>query len=854
MKKKFYGALILGSLLLGGGMVSCSDYDDDINNLNQRVDAVEKSISDLKAAIEGGVTINEIQTTENGIIVKTSGGDYTITNGKAGSTVVPGDNGNWFIDGVDSGKPWKGEPGEQGPQGEPGEQGPQGNNGKDGIYYKPNAETGTWWKYDPNVEGDTGTDTGESYLAPGTITAVYDTVNGELSLHNVDGAPEGTVVIPINVSELQSIALIPEVYDKEMGMGVIDFYTILSKDSKVITSTNAIVNYRLNPNNASIKNVDFDFIDRTVETRAAGDASSLLSVVGNPERQAGGEITMTAKVNSSLEDLANNKEAIVALRAKKTDEKTKETSEIVSDYAVVKVANLKDFSIIDKEEYSKGNVSKYVTTQEAVEAQTTIDGKIEYDSENQTTTQLNLLTLVETWASEAKTDGETFNELGVEHSYKFTALDYTPIDNTNQKDFIEFEGDNTTVQINKKWLQNGIAAVGKTPIIKIESVVEGQVVATAYVKLQIVQKDRTAKNVAVEIGKIEYSSIDPSTKYELTWQRMNQEVLDQLGLTNETFGENYDGPVTSTITDNNISVDAWQLGQDLGTNFCYIQLNELCKTGDQKVVVTYNPKDNKKYPVITVTFTYSLYHEHNDPDLNKDYQDADGAILVKGRLVGEQWKMNSEVKEHFENYLSDYTLQKYHTYPTLSIVRDGVNEVGVAIEGTDARDQVIRLTAPLTTDQKDVKVLLTSTMRNGETCTQDYVVRFLNPYKISISNVVKLGTYASKADTKDLRDYVVITDRNGKVLYENQTYTAEAKSTYKLDKAGMTFSFELVADASFGDKLSLDGDGYTIRWDNGGNDLQQNKSATYNVIVEVPQISKRPATGNITVLSTENTK
>lgn len=48
MKKKFYGALLLGSLFLAGGMVSCSDYDDDINSLNERVDALEKTVADLK--------------------------------------------------------------------------------------------------------------------------------------------------------------------------------------------------------------------------------------------------------------------------------------------------------------------------------------------------------------------------------------------------------------------------------------------------------------------------------------------------------------------------------------------------------------------------------------------------------------------------------------------------------------------------------------------------------------------------------------------------------------------------------------------------------------------------------------
>lgn len=62
MKKKFYGALLVGSLFLAGGMVSCSDYDDDINSLNERVDALEKTVAELQKAIEAGAVITMLKT------------------------------------------------------------------------------------------------------------------------------------------------------------------------------------------------------------------------------------------------------------------------------------------------------------------------------------------------------------------------------------------------------------------------------------------------------------------------------------------------------------------------------------------------------------------------------------------------------------------------------------------------------------------------------------------------------------------------------------------------------------------------------------------------------------------------
>ena len=49
MNKKFLNAVLFGALLASstGTFTSCKDYDDDINGLSERVDAVEKTLADL---------------------------------------------------------------------------------------------------------------------------------------------------------------------------------------------------------------------------------------------------------------------------------------------------------------------------------------------------------------------------------------------------------------------------------------------------------------------------------------------------------------------------------------------------------------------------------------------------------------------------------------------------------------------------------------------------------------------------------------------------------------------------------------------------------------------------------------
>ena len=131
-----FGALALATVTY----VGCKDYDDDIDNLQTQIDANAAGLAELQAKVNAGNWVTDVKTITGGFeITFNNGNKYSIVNGKDGSVVKIGANGNWFIDNVDTGKPARGEKGEtgatgpQGPQGETGATGPQGPQGETGA-------------------------------------------------------------------------------------------------------------------------------------------------------------------------------------------------------------------------------------------------------------------------------------------------------------------------------------------------------------------------------------------------------------------------------------------------------------------------------------------------------------------------------------------------------------------------------------------------------------------------------------------------------------------------------------------------------------------------------------------------
>lgn len=431
------------------------------------------------------------------------------------------------------------------------------------------------------------------------------------------------------------------------------------------------------------------------------------------------------------------------------------------------------------------------------------------------------------------------------------------------------------------------AAIGRTPIFLAKALVNGTVVATGYIKLDIVEsapaEDKEDEVLTVACGTVNYQKLDAisaKTKVNaLAWQVVNQ-FYSKYGLTAETFHTNYNEPEASDIkaeTGVVLTNNWWDNGSATSSDAAIIDIDPATvKVVDllgkeREATITFTSKNKKVYPNVVVKFTYTIADDITFPTLNKDYLVAGekDMVEVKGRVEtvkngNKEWKMVSGIKEHFTEYLANYKLAANHTnmYAELPVrvadedpflVQHGAEIVG----GDNAYVQDIQLTEPLTTAYRDYVVYFHIVLANREQQTMEYKVRFSTPFEVSI-NAVELKTLASPT-TADLAKAVVIKGVANEVIYEKGALVAKNAEAYAITNANY---FSMVYDwsgsdtdswESFGNRLKIADNG-TITWDNEGALLQNNKIATSEATVTAGTIAVIKATGKITVLSSENSK
>ena len=550
MNKKFKNLFLAGAIVLGlaGVAVSCTDYDGDINDLTERVKKLESTVSDLQTAINNGAVITDVTPITNGVKVTLSNGkSFDVTNGKDGNDGAPGKdgsvvtigaNGNWFIDGKDTGfaskgdKGDKGDPGKDGNDGAPGAPGKDGVDGKDAlqIWYQPctdksDANYGKWVKYtyDPASKETTSEVTNIDVFPEGTITAVYDEESGKITFHNVEGAKDGVVEISL-LTTVKSLALIPEALME--GLGYIEFpYGIVipdeENDTLVFYSSGAAdVTYRLNPENADVNANEWAFINRKVKTiqmRSASDKKDLVSIVSENQKPVvkGGEATFSIKLNAfnhfpiqtwfgpgadNPEDLKND---IIALQTYANGET------ITSDYAYVGIAGLyAHYGLIHKD-FTKNDVSPIDKTirpyrSEPIAINNPADDEL-YAPELPTpellyTETLDLKDYVTLLADGYNVKDALAEEIGVDVDYKFELVNEKGEVNkpflgedkrTDQNQFVVIEG--SKIRVNDKFLNESTRpAVNRTPQVKVTATTKigdkEYTLATCYIMIRIVEE------------------------------------------------------------------------------------------------------------------------------------------------------------------------------------------------------------------------------------------------------------------------------------------------------------------------------------------------------------------------------
>ena len=302
MRRKFVRAMFFGTLALAvsGSFIGCKDYDDDIQVINERLASSEAAMNDVKTTLASGDWVKSVESTTNGIVINMgSGKSFNITNGVNGAngqdgapgtvwtivdgywykdgantgqlavpTIVIGENGNWIVNGVDSGvkaagidgkdgvdgtngadgkdgvdgtNGTDGKVGVDGTNGADGKDGVDGTNGADGKDGVPGIDgtngltpfigtNGNWWigetdtnvkatpdcdYYTPGTDGywyKNGEKTDQLWKDANTVTAVVDPITGYLMLYGVGGDNENPYVLSMNTAALRSLVFIPQGY------------------------------------------------------------------------------------------------------------------------------------------------------------------------------------------------------------------------------------------------------------------------------------------------------------------------------------------------------------------------------------------------------------------------------------------------------------------------------------------------------------------------------------------------------------------------------------------------------------------------------------------------------------------
>lgn len=552
MNKKYFSVLLMGAMTVAtvGTVTSCKDYDDDISNLQERIDKLSEAIKNIQTQIDNGAILTSVTPTENGMTITLNQNGqtktYTISNGKDGQNGKSwkiGDNGNWWYDEgngyVDSKFPARGENGKDGENGTNGENGAAGENGKNGKYYVPNPETGCFDIYQDGTKVES-TNIAYTATAENAITATWE--KGVLTLVGVKDAVDGKIVLNLNsvlramvfnpshyVDGVEAIDLATYTY-QPLGVKKVDadgefatdapFNALLADgvtvESPLYFAPDMKASYFLNPSNADVTEEakDYKFLMSSAKytdfTRAAATSIFTVKKVENKD----GKLNVTAKYDG---------EAIKQLEQTRTEDRemtlvalqyTKDDATVTSDFATLTTSDYSNVHILsaksaftDWQAWLFTDANTAITSDKSTRDYVTPVAEVKYDNDKgidlrslirtSWTVKYNPVTVETTNATEEKV-----KEAGFKYSFELVGY-HAGANLTSQSAHAAIAADGYTlrpqaVDDNGKQQAYGAAQtraiIGREPLVRVilNDTVHNKIAAVAYMKIKIAENVTTA--------------------------------------------------------------------------------------------------------------------------------------------------------------------------------------------------------------------------------------------------------------------------------------------------------------------------------------------------------------------------
>ena len=504
--------------------------------------------------------------------------------GDKGDTGAKGDKG----DKGDTGA--KGDKGDQGDTGAKGDKGDQGDQGETGNYWMPDVANNQWVEY--TSAGVATGKTIDKLLPESTVTAVVS--DGYVTFYNIKGAPADGIRFSTKI-QLNGISFIADsLFDGKTitGIDYLLFYKYKEGNQdryKYLGSTNTTVKFLANPSQVTpaakldgvIKNANVMTLGTRGESATGVDNSPIelksLSQEGNiisaKIKRAGTADQFKANENASIVALPKlgQKNNMIALELN-YGYSDNETATFTSDYAYVSATQ-----VVDKYEIVHGDKGLSAT---AYYPYRTAQPSIKDKSDNELYPTLNTPTLywkesldltkyVDLWIGKRLStldyDGDVVYEFEFAGDKDKKFFDAGSTDKTDQNQFVTLTKEG--VMAVKPEYQ--VAAVNRTPLVKVDAKINGNKVASAFIMVRItdvkVDKKLYHKYYMNEIGglditkeqyfKFENLKADkaisgdayvPEGKTEqqeltITWEEFNTQILNtSLGISFEDFTKNYD--------------------------------------------------------------------------------------------------------------------------------------------------------------------------------------------------------------------------------------------------------------------------------------------------------------------------